>query len=164
MKQPNFSMGSIIFLLSIVVLFLGRVKVTHILLLFAVIVPILLVYMMSAHYRYVRVMDYLHGSDTTTATTHNYQLKQGKIGFGNGGIFGVGPGESKQRDLFLPESYGDFVFPIIGEEYGFIGTMSIMLLFLFIMLRGFRIAKHAEDAFGRNLALTITSTLCSMRL
>jgi cell division protein FtsW len=157
MKQPNFSMGTMIFALSIMVLFIGRVKVTHILLLFLLIIPTLLLYMWSAEYRRVRIMNFIHGG--TTMTAHNYQLMQGILGFGNGGIFGVGLGESKQRDLFLPESYGDFVFSIIGEEYGLVGTVAIMGLFLFIMLRGFRIAKHAADDFGRNLAITITCAI-----
>jgi cell division protein FtsW len=154
MKQPNFSMGAMIFFLSLIVLFIGKVKISHVVMLFAIIVPLLAVYMLSAEYRRVRIMSFINGS--STQSQHNYQLTQGILGFGNGGIFGVGLGESKQRDLFLPESYGDFVFSIVGEEYGLIGTMSIMLLFLFIMLRGFRIAKHAEDNFGRVLAVTIT--------
>ena len=88
-----------------------------------------------------------------------YQLMQGIIGFGNGGLFGVGPGLSKQRDFFLPESYGDFVFSIVGEEYGAIGTIFFMTLFLIIMLRGFKIAKSARDEFGRLLAIGITSVV-----
>ena len=74
-------------------------------------------------------------------------------------MFGVGPGESKQRDFFLPESYGDFVFSIVGEEYGFVGTMSFMMLFLYIMGRGFTIAKFAHDPFGKNLAIAITCAI-----
>lgn len=89
----------------------------------------------------------------------NYQLLQGIIGFGSGGLFGLGPGESKQRDLFLPESYGDFVFSIVGEEYGFLGTIFFMALFLLIMFRGFKIAKYARDEYGQLLAVGITSTI-----
>jgi cell division protein FtsW len=90
---------------------------------------------------------------------HNYQLWQGIIGFGNGGLFGVGPGESRQRDLFLPESYNDFIYSIVGEEYGLLGTLVVLGAFLFVMLRGFRIAKHAKDDFARFLAIAITSTI-----
>jgi len=158
MLQPNFSMGAMIFGLSLLMLYVGRAKLTHILLLFAVIVPLLALYMWSAPYRRLRMMDFLHGHFGTTGS-HNYQLQQGIFGFANGGIFGVGPGESKQRDLFLPESYGDFVFSIVGEEYGFLGTMFVMLMFLVVMFRGFEIARHAEDMFGRNMAIAITSVL-----
>jgi cell division protein FtsW len=105
-----------------------------------------------------RILSYVSGS-IDTPTAGNHQLRQGIIGFGNGGIFGLGPGGSRQRELFLPESYGDFVFSIIGEEYGLIGTLFIVSLFLAIMLRGMKIAKHAPDDFGRMLALGITTAI-----
>lgn len=157
MLQPNFSMGSMIFLLSLLMLFIGRAKLSHLALTFAILIPVLAVYMMSAEYRRARVMGFLQGNSSAGKT--NYQLWQGILGFGNGGIFGVGPGESKQRDLFLPESYGDFVFSIVGEEYGFIGTMVFMALFFVVMVRGFRIARFAPDGFGRNLAIAITCAI-----
>ncbi len=157
MLQPNFSMGAMIFLLSMVMLFVGHVKVKHLLLTVAVLVPVFVLYMLSAEYRRNRLMQFFSGNSGTGHT--NYQLSQGIIAFGNGGIFGVGPGESKQRDFFLPESYGDFIFSIIGEEYGFLGTVFFMLLFLVILLRGFRIARSARDIFGRNVAIAITGAI-----
>jgi len=157
MIQPNFSMGAMIFGLGLLMLFIGHAKLTHILVLFAVVVPLLALYMWSAQYRQVRMMDFFQGHHGSGL--HNYQLQQGIYGFANGGIFGVGPGESKQRDLFLPESYGDFVFSIVGEEYGFLGTMFVMLMFLIFVLRGFKIAQHAEDAFGRYVAIAITCAI-----
>ncbi len=158
MLQPNFSMGTMIFGLGLLMLFVGRAKFSHVLLLFAIVVPLLALYMWSAPYRRVRMMDFLHLQHGASGT-HNYQLQQGIFGFANGGIFGVGPGESKQRDLFLPESYGDFVFSIVGEEYGFLGTMFVMVLFLVIMIRGLEVARHASDMFGRNLAIAITCAI-----
>ncbi|MBI3765960.1 MAG: FtsW/RodA/SpoVE family cell cycle protein, partial [Ignavibacteriales bacterium] len=152
MLQPNFSMGSMIFFLSLIMLFIGRAKLSHLGLTFAILLPLIILYMVSAEYRLNRFLNFIHGGGDASGKT-NYQLWQGILGFGNGGIFGVGPGESKQRDFFLPESYGDFVFSIVGEEYGFIGTIFFMLLFLMIMYRGFRIAKVAPDIFGRNLAV-----------
>ncbi len=157
MLQPNFSMGSMIFLLSLVMLFVGRAKLSHLALTLGALVPILIIYMLSAEYRRARIMSFIDGNGT--AGKSNYQLLQGIIGFGNGGIFGVGPGESKQRDFFLPESYGDFVFSIVGEEYGFLGTIFFLALFLVIMIRGFKIAKYANDTFGRNMAIAITSAI-----
>lgn len=162
--QPNFSSGSMIFAISLVMLFVGRAKLSHVSLTFAVLLPALIGYMVSAPYRMKRIMAYIGfsasgGFGDDTGAKVNYQLWQGIIGFGNGGIFGVGPGESKQRDFFLPESYGDFVFSIVGEEYGLIGTIFILVLFLTIMLRGMKIAKHAQDDFGRYLAVGITSAI-----
>jgi cell division protein FtsW len=156
--QPNFSNGAMIFAISLVMLFVGRAKLSHIALTFVALVPPLIVYMLSAPYRMKRIMGFIDFSKETGAKV-NHQLWQGIIGFGNGGLFGVGMGESKQRDYFLPESYGDFVFSIVGEEYGLIGTLAILALFLTIMLRGMRIAKYADDDFGRLLAVGITASI-----
>lgn len=156
--QPNFSNGAMIFAISLVVLLIGRAKLSHIGLTVAALVPFLLIYMVSAEYRMKRVLGLFNGS-SENGGYGNYQLWQGIIGFGNGGIFGLGPGQSRQRELFLPESYGDFVFSIVGEEYGLIGTIFILLLFLTILLRGMKIAKNAHDEFGRYLAIGITSSI-----
>lgn len=164
MAQPNFSMGAMIFLLSLMMLYVGNVRLKHIAITFAVLLPFIIFYMLKADYRYHRVTDYVGGiaglfDGPDSIDRFEYQLRQAIIGFGNGGIFGAGPGESKQRDFYLPESYGDFVFSIVGEEYGFLGTAFFMLVFLFIMYRGYRIAKYTEDPFGRYLAIAITSTI-----
>jgi cell division protein FtsW len=158
MAQPNFSMGAMIFGLSGMMLFVGRARMSHLLGVFLVGIVVFSVYMMSAEYRQKRILAFFSG-ESETAAHSNYQLRQGIYGFANGGMFGVGPGESKQRDLFLPESYGDFVFAIVGEEYGFLGTSAVMGLFLFMMVRGLKIARYAEDDFGRNLAVAITSAI-----
>lgn len=154
--QPNFSTGVMIVALSFVMLYVGRVKLTHIALSVAAVLPLLTAYMLTAEYRMRRIMGFLQGEGSSSAT---HQLTQGIIGFGNGGILGLGPGGSRQRDLFLPESYGDFVFSIVGEEYGLVGTVFIILLFVVIMLRGIKIARHAPDQFGSLLAVGITSTI-----
>ncbi|MBI2429574.1 MAG: cell division protein FtsW [Ignavibacteriales bacterium] len=160
MLQPNFSTGAMIFMLGMMMIYIGGARMKHVLLSLTALLPALLVYMISAPYRMKRILTFVgFGSDETVTTTANYQLMQGIIGFGNGGIFGVGMGMSKQRDLFLPESYGDFIFSIVGEEYGIIGTMIFMGLFLTILLRGLKIAKYAPDDFGKYLAIGITSTV-----
>jgi cell division protein FtsW len=153
--QPNFSVGTVILATGFLVLYLGGVRLSHLGLTAAAALPLLGLYMVSADYRMRRIMLFLGGGNGTV----NYQLQQGIIGFGNGGLFGLGPGNSRQRDLFLPESYGDFAFSILGEEYGLAGTTVVMALFLFLLLQGIRIARHAPDAFGRHLALGICVTI-----
>lgn len=156
--QPNFSTGSIVLLIAGVMLFVSRAKLIHLMASVVAGVACLgMVVLMKPH-----VMARLAGFGAFLGSGEgemNYQLWQGIIGFGNGGIFGVGPGESKQRDFFLPESYGDFVFSIVGEEYGFIGTMAFLAIFVIIMIRGFKIARFARDDFGYFLAIGITSTI-----
>jgi cell division protein FtsW len=160
--QPNFSMGAMIFLLSMVVVFLGRAKLSHLALTLGSLVPALIGYMLLAPYRMKRIIDYLSG--TAGDGSPGYQLLQALHAFANGGIFGVGPGESRQRDMFLPESYGDFIYAIIGEEWGFIGTAVVMLIFLWILYRGFKISRFAEDELGRMLALAITLAIVTYGL
>lgn len=158
--QPGFSTGSMIFLVSIVMLFLGGVRLSHLGLTLSGLIPALLVYMVSADYRMQRVMDFVHGLFGESGMTRiNHQVFQGLIGFANGGLLGLGPGNSRQRELFLPESYGDFVYSVVGEEYGLIGAVAVLVLFLVILLRGMKIAQLARDDFGRYLALGITSSI-----
>ncbi len=156
--QPNFSTGVMIFAISLMLLFVGRARVSHIALTCAALIPLLAVYVISAEYRMKRVLSFIGGAGDDGGHT-NYQLWQGIIGFGNGGLLGLGPGLSRQRELFLPESYGDFVFSIIGEEYGLVGTILVLLLFLTILLRGMKIAKNARDDLGRYLAVGITISI-----
>lgn len=153
--QPNFSTALMLFLFSLIMLFVGGAKIKHIALSLSALLPLLAIYVFIAEYRIRRVMAYLSGDHASS----NYQLLQGIIGFGNGGLFGVGPGVSKQRDLFLPESYGDFIFSIVGEEYGYVGTMLVLFLFLIVLLRGLKIAKLAQDDLGKYLAIGITSSV-----
>lgn len=157
MIQPNFSTGAMIVLISFIMLFVGKVRIKHILFVALSVIPLLAIYAISAEYRMKRILAFFDTSQSIDNA--NYQLQQAIIGFGNGGIFGVGPGQSIQKDFFLPESYGDFIFAIIGEEYGFIGATIIILIFVLIMIRGFKIAKHAKDLFGRYLAVGITSAI-----
>lgn len=154
--QPNFSTGSMIILMSLVMLFISRARFTHIFGTVAAAIPLLIAVALARPHVMQRVQSFIDGSGGGNL---NYQLLQGIIGFGSGGILGVGPGMSKQRDFFLPESYGDFVFSIVGEEYGLLGTLFFMTLFLVIMLRGFKIAKFARDEFGRLLSIGITSVI-----
>jgi cell division protein FtsW len=155
--QPNFSTGSMIILMSMVMLFISEAKFTHLFGTVGAAIPVLAAVAVARPHVMARIKSFIDGS--SSGGHLNYQLLQGIIGFGNGGLFGVGPGLSKQRDFFLPESYGDFVFSIVGEEYGLIGTIVFMGLFVVLLSRGFKIAKNARDEFGRLLAIGITSVV-----
>ena len=92
-----------------------------------------------------------------------YQLSQSLISIGSGGLLGVGLGRSRQKFLFLPEEHNDFIFAIVCEELGLIGTSIIMLLFAALILRGYWIALHARDRFGSLLVVGVT-TLVAMQV
>lgn len=164
--QPNFSTGSIIILISFMLLYVGRVNLKHIAATAAAAVPLIIVYAISAPYRWNRIMAHFTdlGGATDKAEATRYQIDQAMIGLGSGGVFGVGMGTSKQRELFLPESYTDFIFAIVGEEYGFVGACVVLLLFVLIMVRGMKIAKRATDDLGRFLAVGITCTITTYAL
>lgn len=78
----------------------------------------------------------------------SYQIQQSLIALGSGGIFGRGFGQSVQKFSYLPEPQGDSIFAVLGEELGFAGTLSTIVLFLLFLLRGFRIANRAPDYFS----------------
>lgn len=161
-RQPNFSTAGVIFALGVLMLFIGNANVLHIAALFVVGLAGGWVYGISADYRMQRITDFTQQFssmfDAENIRNVNYQLQQAILAFGNGGILGMGPGQSRQRDWFLPESYGDFIFSIIGEEYGFIGVLAIIIAFSLILWRGFITARRAPDDFGRFLAGGITIT------
>ena len=159
--QNNLSTVVVIMLISIMLMYAGRVRVSHILGTLALGLPAVMVYAMSKAYRLKRIIDYLgsSGDPGDKLDAAKSQVEQAVIGLGNGGIFGVGIGASKQRELFLPESYSDFIYAIIGEEYGFIGAVAILLLFGLILFRGMKIAKRASDDLGRFLAVGITCVI-----
>ncbi|MEK7569716.1 MAG: putative lipid II flippase FtsW [Patescibacteria group bacterium] len=80
-----------------------------------------------------------------------YQIQQSLIAIGSGGVFGRGYGQSIQKFSYLPEPQGDSIFAVLGEEFGFVGTVALLTLYLFFVLRGFRIANNSPDTFGRLL-------------
>ena len=85
-----------------------------------------------------------------------YQLIQGWIALGSGGVLGKGLGAGQQKLLYLPESYTDFILAVIGEELGFAGILLTCVLFLFLFLTGLEVSKEAPDLFGSTLALGLT--------
>ncbi len=93
-----------------------------------------------------------------------YQLVQSLLALENGGVFGVGLGQGKQKLLYLPEGHTDFVLALVGEELGLIGTLGLLGLFVILVFKGFRVAALAPDVFGRFLALGITLLLTMQAL
>jgi cell division protein FtsW len=150
--QPNASVAVLLALVGMLLLLSGGVRWTTLSGVALLGVLALGVYLVAAPYRMARLASFFEGE------TLPYQARQALLAFGHGGILGVGPGQSVQRELFLPEAYGDFVFAIVGEEYGIVGTTVVILAFAVLLWRGMRVAQRAPDAFGFLLALGITAT------
>lgn len=104
-----------------------------------------------------RVENFMYGNKEVD-NDNLYQVNQAKIAISNGGFFGVGPGNSTQRN-FLPQAYNDFIYSIIIEEYGFIGGAFIIFIYLAFLFRSIRLFKRCPYAFGAFLALGLSFTL-----
>ncbi len=108
-------------------------------------------------YRYFRLLGFLDPFKSVTG--FNLQLYQGLLALGSGGWFGLGLGASREKTGYLPFPYSDSIFPIIGEELGFVMCAIIVILYLFLAFRGFRLARRSRDLYGALLATGITTWL-----
>jgi cell division protein FtsW len=104
-----------------------------------------------------RIKTYIH--PTADSQGSSYQLQQGLIAVGSGGIFGRGLGQSVQKFNYLPEPQGDSIYAVIGEEFGFVGSALLVVLYVFLAIRGFKIAMQARDMFGQYLVIGIVTLL-----
>ncbi len=104
-----------------------------------------------------RVENFIYGGKDAD-NDEMYQVNQAKIAIAKGGVLGVGPGNSTTRD-YLPQAYNDFIFAIIIEEYGFVGGLFIVFIYLVFLYRCIRIFKRCPYAFGAFLALGLSFTL-----
>lgn len=157
LKQPDFGTYLVIFCASFVVYFLGGAEYKYIgsLLLTALIGFVLLI--LAKPYMLERVKTFVNTNHDPTGSS--WQLNQSLIALGTGGISGQGYGQSIQKFNFLPEPIGDSVFAVLGEELGFVGTSALILLIVFITLRGVFVALHLEDSYLRLLALGIVTII-----
>jgi len=88
-----------------------------------------------------------------------YQITNAEIAFGSGGLFGVGLGRSLQKYGFLPENHTDTIFAIVGEEFGLMGTLFLLFLFVALYARAYHVIRECPDRFGRLLGYGLTSSL-----
>lgn len=152
--QPAFSTSMMIFGISFIMFYLGGMKSYHLLSTFLLLVPVIAYMAMFDSYRMDRIESFLN--PTTDTADKGWQVEQSLISFGNGGFSGVGLGESRQKELYLPEPHNDFIFSIVGDELGFLGTVSLVGLYLIFGYRGFKIARKSRDFYGYILGSGIT--------
>src|SRR5439155_1170075 len=145
--EPNLSMAVLVTLLAGVVLFTGGARIGHFLTIAVVATPILFGAVASAQYRLARVVTFLNpGSAPSEAT---WQVHQSLVGMGAGRLFGVGLGQGQQKLGYLPYAYSDFIFSTIGEEWGFLGVLALIVLFGTFAWLAFRIPPSAFRAAMR---------------
>ena len=145
--QPDIGTLSIIIAASSILFFIGGGRLTHLLLAALVIVVAIGAIVFFEPYRRERVITYFNpGSDIQGS---GYQLHQAFIAIGSGGFFGRGFGESVQKFSYLPEAIGDSIFAIIGEEFGFVGSVALVSLFIAFLWRAIIILARVRDPFAR---------------
>ena len=116
---------------------------------------VLLLLIVTASYRLKRLVGYFD-PQAASSGSQNWQARQGKYALGSGGLFGVGLGASREKWGWLPESTTDFIFAIIGEELGLIGTLCVVALYGGLAWAGLRVARRVTDTFSRLAAAAIT--------
>ena len=150
LMQPDLSTALLIALIGILMIFCVYSRpslVAGVLLLGLAVVSYQVVF---TPYRLKRVVAFMNPGEHELGS--GYQVLQSKISLGSGGIKGLGLGQSRQKFFYLPEEHTDFIFAVLGEEFGFIGAMLVLLAFFLLMSRGLKIARRAPDRLGQLIA------------
>ena len=153
LMQPDLGTALAVGLVVFIMLFVAGVRVSYLLSMVLVSLPILYILIFSVPYRRMRILAFLN--PWLDPKGSGFQIIQSQIALGSGGIFGVGLGHSKQKLFYLPAAHTDFIFSIIGEELGLLGTLGVIILFIIFIQQGLKVIKNATEKFGYFLALGI---------
>jgi len=155
-KQPNFGNAMVTFGVTLVILFVVGISAKWILRGIAA-VPVLgvlgFLFSIKIHDRITKLIEGWSGG------SYGYQVDQSLIGLGAGGVLGLGPGQSHNKFSFLPESHTDFAFSVLGEEWGLLGTLTVISMLVLFAWRGYGIAARAREPFGSALAAGLTTAI-----
>jgi cell division protein FtsW len=155
--EPDFGTALILVMLLYSMLFVGGARVHHLLATGLMALPLLIYVTLTAEYRLRRLMTFM--DPWREASSSGFQVIQSLIAFGSGELWGRGLGESRQKLFYLPEAHTDFVFSVIGEELGLLGSGLVLGLFGVIILRGLRLTERIEEPFDQYLAFGLTVLL-----
>ena len=152
--EPDIGTLGVIGFTSLIIYFLAGARISH--LGFIGFGSVIMFYLLTKFYSHAanRLQVFLHPELDPKGI--GYQINQAVLAIGSGGMFGLGLGQGVQKFKYLPEPASDSILAVIGEELGFIGIMALLLLFLILTFRGFKIAQGAPDDFGRLLAGGLT--------
>jgi len=143
--QPDLGSVIMFFLITMALFFVAGIRFRYILSLFLIALPLVVLLVVLFPYRMARVTSFLDPWNDPRGS--GFQIIQSFISFGLGGWRGVGLGESTQKLFYLPQSFTDFIFSIIGEELGLIGALSVILLYIVLLVLGFKVAAKSKDLF-----------------
>lgn len=162
----NFSTAAILFATCLILMFVGRVNLKFLMLTLGgmvVVAGVLVLILMNSPKQgrlgtWVNRVETFFGDESKQNPDEVYQINQSKIAVASGGIIGKFPGNSSQRNM-LPQAYSDFIYAIIIEEYGIVGGIVIVILYMYLLFRGIRIATRCDKTFGMLLGLGISFIL-----
>lgn len=157
--EPHMSGIILITLVSVIILFCAGAKLRHFITLAA---PVALVgwqLIISQPYRVERLLSFLDPFKYKSGS--GYQVVNSLYAIASGSVFGRGLGKSLQKYLYLPEPHNDFIFSVVAEELGFVGTVTVIILFMLFIWRGIKIAMNAPDMLGSLIAIGITSLVAA---
>ncbi len=152
--EPDLDSTILLGVIAVAVLVAAGVRLRHLATIGLGGMSIATILALSAPYRRARLLTFLH--PTADAANGGYQIVQSLIALGSGGIGGVGLGAGRSKWLFLPNAHTDFIFAVIGEELGLVGTLTVLALFGAFAVLGIRTALRAPDRFGMLVAAGIT--------
>jgi cell division protein FtsW len=155
--EPDFGTALILAMLLYAMLFIGGVRISHLLATALLALPVLIYVMLTEPYRVRRLASFL--DPWSDPQNSGFQVVQSLIAFGSGQFWGRGLGEGRQKLFYLPEAHTDFVFSVIGEEIGFLGVIAVLALFGLIVARGLRLTSRIEEPFEQYLAFGLTVLL-----
>jgi cell division protein FtsW len=155
--EPDFGTAIILGAVTFALLFAAGARLSWLVAMAGAVAPLVAILVWKSPYRIQRVLTFL--DPWKDPRGHGYQTVESLLGFGAGGPFGVGLGASRQKLFFLPAAHTDFILSIVGEELGFAGVASVLLLFAIVLWRGVKAAHAAPDAFGCWAALGLTLLL-----
>jgi len=156
-QQPDFGSVVILGILTWLMMFVGGVRCRHLFASLIALLPVTIYYLVTAEYRVKRLLSYLNPWDYPA--DEGYQVVHSLMAFGTGGLWGTGIGKGFQKLFYLPEPHTDFIFSIIGEEFGLFGVLITIGLYGLILVKGIQIARNAPDTFGSLMAFGLTSAL-----
>ena len=156
-QQPDFGTTILIAICAFVVLWVGGAPLSYMAGSTVVATGLSILLAVIAPYRLDRLKGFLDPWGDAADT--GYQLIQSWVALGTGGLWGVGPGNSRARWFYLPNAHTDFIFAIIGEEIGLVGGLFVITLFVVLVVLGWMVARRAPDHFGQMVAAGITAWL-----
>lgn len=157
MSEPDFGTAVTIVASIFIMTFAAGVRLKHLGGLVLLTLPVLYMVVINFGYMMRRIRIFLDPWNDPTGD--GFQMVQSFLAFGSGGVTGAGLGEGKQKLFYLPEAHTDFIFSVIGEEFGLIGVTVIIALYVCLLISGTRIGFNARDSFGTYLALGLTFML-----